>query len=757
MRYVLLICIAAVMFAAAAERPKIGLVLSGGGARGGAHLGVIRVLEEHRIPIDGIVGTSMGAFVGGLYASGLSVRRIQRLLTKTDWNRYLTIDYNRDNMPFRRKALQRDFPGDMHLGIDANNSFSLTSGLFKQQYMLQFLKSLTFPVSDRKDFDHLPIPFRAVATNLDNGDTVVLSKGSLAKSIYASLAIPGAFEPIVIDGKTLVDGGISDNLPLDVMRNEMQMDIIIVVDISTPFTKNKDYGNILDVIGQLTDIMSRRNVESTLATLHSNEILITPDLKGFSPLDSDAFAPIIKRGDAAAEAAYAKRLSPLSVSDDAYSRYRTRLASVRRIDECPVIDKIKIDNTTWLNDAVIRDRLQVHPGEQPRFTQIQRNVESIYDMMIFDEVDCRYQDVNGSHVMTITATPSRDVNGRLKFAFGFEDDFNGHSDYSVKAEYLMFGLNSYGGEWRSRFSIGIEKLIYTELYQPLDPLQRFYIRPRLFYRDKKVYVTPSIFASHETHADLDQSLPIRARETGAAFGLGGIIGNSVGLEAGATLKEVNPSVDRFVKDGNGSYFETTSARQSLVSYYFDFDVDTFDNPFFPSRGYVVSASLKRTHTIKNGDTDYSSFFGALTGVYSRDRHSLLFKIKGGKSFNTKNFDEGQDFNAFYTLGGLFNLSGLPTNAVTGDEMLFGALIYRYRITKKGFFGNLSFPLYAGASMEMGDAWYAHYTGNDALKENILKAGSVYLAADTLLGPFYFAWGMTEGGYHTLYLSLGKSF
>ncbi len=756
MRVLLLIALAGMAMLCAAERPKIGLVLSGGGARGGAHLGIIRVFEEHRIPIDAIVGTSMGAFVGGLYASGLSVNRIESLLTDTDWNRFVSTDYDRRNIPFRRKALQRDFPGNMHLGIDAANTFSMASGLFRRQYMLQFLKSLTFPVSDRNDFDHLPIPFRAVATDLDNGETAVLSQGSLAKSIYASLAIPGVFDPIVIDGRTLVDGGISDNLPLDVMRREMDVDVIVVVDISTPF-KKKSYESIFDVIGQMTDIMTRRNVEKNLATLQRSEILITPDLKEFSPLDSEAFPTIIRRGEIAAKESLTGPLGSLSMRPEAYRRYRAELDGARRVDECPVIDEVRIDNPTWLNDAAIRSRLHIEPGDRPRFAQVQKELQNIYDMMIFDEVDCRYGDENGSMVMTVAATPSKDVNGRLKFAFGFEDDFNGHSDYSVKMEYLMFGINSYGGEWRNRLTIGIEKLVFTELYQPLDALQRYFVRPRLFYRNKKLYVTPTILTGHDTSAPLDESVSLQARETGGALSLGRNFGNVFKIEGGTVVKQVEPSMDRFIVDGNKTVYEHLSKRQSLVQYYADVESDTFDNPFFPSEGFVFSGRLLRAHTIRNGDTDYTQAYGDVTGALSRGHHTLLMHLKGGKSFDTKNFDAGQDFNAFFTLGGLFNLSGLPTNAVTGDEMLFGALIYRYRITKKGFFGSLSFPLYAGLSAETGDAWYAHYSDNPSLKEDILYAGSAYLAAETPLGPFYFAWGMARGGYHALYLSLGKSF
>jgi len=742
----------------AAGRPKVGLVLSGGGARGAAHLGVLRVLERHRIPVDGIVGTSMGAFVGGLYASGMSVDAIETLLETTPWEEYISTDYNRKQIPFRRKKLQRDFPGNLKIGIDANGSLSTRSGLFKRQYMLQFLRAKTFPVSNIRDFDRLPIPFRAVATDLDNGRSVVLAEGSLAKSIYASLSIPGAFEPIVIGGRTLVDGGMSDNLPVDVMRREMKMDVIIVVDITTPFDSERDYDNFLSVIGQLTDIMSRRNVENNLASLRPDEILITPDLKGFSTLDAGSFSPIIHRGEAAAERTYRALLKPYGLSESAYAAYRRRLRSVPRLDSCPVIDEIRIDNPTWLDNRALLSRLRLKAGERPEFPEVQRDVEKIYNMMIFDEVDCRYDDVNGTEVLTIRTTPSEDVNGQLKFSIGFEDDFNGHSDYSARFEYIMFGINRYGGEWRSRGSIGIERLLYTELYQPLDPLQNFYIRPAIYYRNRKVYVNPAIFTDHQVRTGLDDSVPVQAKEYGGGIAAGVNLGNVARVELGALYKEVEPEVDTFSLDGNLTRYERVSVRQKIFRWTASVEADTFDDPFFPTEGYAGEIVFSHTYTPDSGtDMTYSQFFGTVTAAFTRDAHTVLMKVAGGKTFDTEDFDETQDFNSFFTLGGLFNLSGLPTNAVTGDEMLFGSLIYRYRLTEKDFFGSLGFPLYAGGSFETGDAWYTHYTENRALRENILTSGSLFLAADTVLGPFYFAVGATEGGYHTLYLSLGKSF
>ena len=193
------------------KRPTIGLVLSGGGARGGAHVGVLKILEEKKIPVDLIVGTSMGSFVGGLYASGKTPQEIEELLIKTDWKKYIRTDFVREDTSMRQKAVEYQYQGRLGFGIDENDNIVMPTGALKRQPMLiKFLKECEH-VENINDFDKLPIPFRAVATNIKNGKKVILKSGSLAKSIYASSAIPGGFQPININGVDLVDGGVSEH------------------------------------------------------------------------------------------------------------------------------------------------------------------------------------------------------------------------------------------------------------------------------------------------------------------------------------------------------------------------------------------------------------------------------------------------------------------------------------------------------------------------------------------------------------------
>lgn len=750
-----------------AERPRIGLVLSGGGARGGAHLGVIKSFERHNIPIDAIVGTSMGSFIGGLYASGMSSGEIERMLTTMDWNKVITVDYDRQKIPYRRKHLQAAFPGNAKVGVNTDNEVVFGTGLFKRQTMLQFLEKKTLPVSNVKKFDDLRIPFRSVASRLRDGERVVLRDGDLAEAIYASIAIPGGFDPIKIDGEVLVDGGVADNLPLDVMREEMDVDYIVVVDISTPYEKDAKFDNYISVMGQLVNILMRKNVEETVASMagHDNEVLIVPDLEGYTPLDADKYPEIIAIGEKTAEAEYNKKLSRFSLYERDYYRYLADRPKVK-IEEDPVIDRIDLDNGTYLNDEAILALIHLKVGDRVDHNQLEQDMMEIYDLMIFDDVRYRIVNEGGKSVLKILTTPSWDVNGQIKFALGFEDNFNGHSDYFVKLEYIKFGLNSYAGEWRTRVSFGLENLLLTELYQPLDSYGHFYLRPAIYYKNKKVYVTPDILDPGFIKTALDETFVMQTKDYGAVLGLGVNVTQNHRIEVGGDLRHVEPYADLLSFENFQYVYRTASSQADILDVWGVYEYDNLDNAFFPTTGRRMTAKIRYSDQFRSeGDEllNYYQYFLEFAGAFSYGKSTFAPRMKFGETFDVQatggngDFTNTQDFSSFYTLGGLFNLSGLPSNAVVGNNIAFASLVYRYRLSDDDFFGSLSAPLYVGASVESGTTWYGI---DDFSTDMLIYSGSVYVAADTIIGPFYLGGGLStfeEKNYFSIYISLGQSF
>ncbi|WP_438863129.1 patatin-like phospholipase family protein [Neptunicella sp.] len=224
----------------AINRPCTALVLGGGGARGGAHLGVIRQLESQNIPIDIIVGTSIGAFIGGLYASGSSPDEIHKILTELNWGSGYRDRVYRDEMPMRRKHQRDEFPIRLDLGVDLDG-IKMPKGVLLGQAMAELVVQAFGVQPDLAHFDQLPIPFRAVATNLINRDAVVLDSGSLVSAVQASMSIPGVVRPMQLNGLLLVDGGVANNLPISIAK-QLGAERVIAVDIEAPL-KTQDQLN----------------------------------------------------------------------------------------------------------------------------------------------------------------------------------------------------------------------------------------------------------------------------------------------------------------------------------------------------------------------------------------------------------------------------------------------------------------------------------------------------------------------------------
>ena len=565
MRFFLLLSLALSLLYAE-QRPKIALVLSGGGARGGAHVGVLKALEEYKVPVDFIVGTSMGAYMGGLYASGKSPQEIEEILLKTPWREYIRTDFDRTKIPFRKKEYEYTYQGRLGLGVDVGNNLVIPTGVLKRENLLFLFLEQTNHAENIHDFNDFPIPFKAVATNIKNGEAVILDKGSLAKSIYASSAIPGGLQPINIDGVDLVDGGVSNNFPIQVAK-DMGADIIIAVDVSEDFAQKLDVNSYFVVMKQLVDILVRKNANESIMGLGEEDIIITPDLNGYGTLDADAYEYIIEKGYQAAQSG-AEVLKKYALSDEAYEEYKM-MHRYCNDKEFPIIDTIEIDNPTYLSDNSILDRLHVNVGDVLDEKQLQEDLLLIYNMMLFDSVTYEIVKKEDENILRIITTPSWDNHGEIRFAFGLEDDFMGHANYSIKLGYTMFGLNSYGGEWRNDFEIGSSQKAATEWFQPLDSLQRFYIRPSLSYEERvdAIPVNSDLGAKAGT-------FDLEITRYGASMACGVHLAQSFELETG---------VGRF-DDSLIVASSEIDLRFKARPIYGSFSIDTLDNLNFPNSG-----------------------------------------------------------------------------------------------------------------------------------------------------------------------------
>src|SRR5580693_1870 len=343
---------------AADARPRICLVLSGGGARGMAHIGVLKVLEELKVPIDCIAGTSMGAVVGGLYASGMTAAQIETTMRSVDWQEAFRDAPPRRDLAFRRKQDDRNFLVRLPLGLK-HGKILLPKGFIQGQKLQETLRQLTLPFSNSTDFDLLPTPFRAVATDLETGNAVVMGEGDLSIAMRASVSAPGVFAPVELNGRLLVDGGLAENLPINVAR-AMHADILIVSDVSFPLLPLAKLDSALSISNQMLAILVRKDSDRQRATLTPRDILIEPSLGSATSTDFTVPNNVIAGGAAAARDAVAK-LSAYSVGDSAYREYLARRAA--REPGLPAIQFVRVDEQSKRYEKTIMAEMQPLVGK----------------------------------------------------------------------------------------------------------------------------------------------------------------------------------------------------------------------------------------------------------------------------------------------------------------------------------------------------------------------------------------------------------
>ena len=375
---------AATAAGASPSRPLVGLVLSGGGARGGAHIGVLRALEELRVPVDYLAGTSIGAIVGGFYVSGMSVADLEQLVESLEWETAFLNVTPRQLKSFRRKRDDDSFLVNQKPGLN-HGEFELPVGLVQGQVIDMIISRETLRASQVQNFDQLAIPFRAVAGDIVTGDAVVLGSGSLARAIRASMSIPAALAPIEIDGRLLVDGGIANNLPVDVAR-EMGADVVIAVDISSALLGRDTLKSVLDVTTQLTNLLTRGGTLDQRARLTANDVLLLPQFS--ADLGSADFTRMRETIQAGYDAVMGRRadFERLALTEEQYDAYIAARTDPRMRD-LPVVDFVRLDNEAPIADSVVDARLgAIKLGEPLDVDAVEKAVNTVYGLDYYQNV-----------------------------------------------------------------------------------------------------------------------------------------------------------------------------------------------------------------------------------------------------------------------------------------------------------------------------------------------------------------------------------
>ncbi len=709
------------------SRPRIGLVLSGGGARGAAHVGVLKVLEQMHIPIDAIAGTSMGAVVGGLYASGMSAADIETLVRSVNWQDAFQDRPPRADLGFRRKQDDRNFLVRYALGV-SHDGFTLPKGLIQGQKLNQLLRNATLPVAEVNDFNRLPVPFRAVTTDLVTGQAVVLDQGDLVTAMRASMSAPGVFQPVQLDGRLLVDGGLVDNLPVEIARS-MNVDVLIVVDVTFPLYKQNQLNSPLEITNQAFAILIRNRTLAERQTLHAADLLIEPDLGTTTSAD---FTRVPQSIDAGIEATLRAKpqLAALVADDAAYQRYVAQRK--QETNRTPVVNFIKLDDRSRRYTKMVDAAMEDVVGKPLDRTLMQRKLSSLYALDLFESIDYALVEDQGESGLEFHLRRKSWGPNYVRVGLNIEDDFAGNSRYNAAARFIMTELNSLGGEWLTDLQIGDNPKFYSEFYQPLSFSPSYFLLPKFDFEVRNVQVSDPVHGVAE----------YRVRTVAGGLDFGRELGTwgeaRVGLQRGHG--------DSHVRVGDPSLPSQQFERGGFIA---SFDYDKLDNVYFPRHGEQFDLTWTAERVGMGANDNIDSVQMSWLVARSIDRHTFIFSTNVGTTLD--NLSSPQDF---FTLGGFFNLSGLAPNSLSGPHYGIARLIY-YRKVGKGGSGVLDFPAYAGFSLEAGNTWQDR--GEASNWNSFKKDASLFIGLDTLLGPVYLATGFDSSGQKAFYLFLGRTF
>jgi NTE family protein len=709
-------------------RIKVGLALSGGGARGGAHVGVLKALEELNVPIDYIAGTSMGAIIGGFYAAGYSADEIEQIMDEMDWDRALSDSPDRNDRTMRKKEVEAEFLIPYRVGYNKGR-FQAALGAIQGQHLDQVFQRILQPAATAHSFDQLPIPFRAIATDLVTGEAVVLSQGSLADTLRASMSVPGVFAPVRIDGRILVDGGMANNMPVDVVR-DMGADVVIAVDISSQLLKEEQLTSVLSVTEQLTNFLTRRTTQQQIDSLGSNDVLIVPPLGEFSAADFKGAGDMIPLGY---QATMEHQAHLLAFAEQERSRDPVPAEHLAERDGRDpgiyLVSFVDISNNSVLNDEIIRSRLATQPGEALDLDALDRSVDRIYSLDVFESVTYDLvENSAGEHGILVSATARKWGPNYMQFGLELSNDFTGNSDFKIGAGYTRNALNSLGGEMRVIASMGREDQLRFDFYQPVDLGANWFVNSQLGWKRQNynLWLEEARLAEYEIYG------------WAAKLGVGRNFGTTHQLRldyryGGAQAELIT-----------GTPIPEVSDRIDIGELFLSYRHDSLDSLYFPTSGMAHDLTYHFADTALGAGLDYQQISGSgtLSGSWGKNTASLNYSL--GYSF-----DDSAPLESWYQMGGFGRLSGLAPDQLSGRHAALATLALYRRLNEIQFL-----PAYAGLTLEAGNVWNF---GRDAALDDLRYSASLFIGAESPIGPLYFAVGHSDSHDTAVYFYVGHPF
>jgi NTE family protein len=707
------------------SHPKIGLVLSGGGARGFAHIGVLQWFEEHHIPVDYVAGTSMGGLIGGMYAIGLTPDEMKAISYNIDW-----IDLFRpvpayDTLDFRRKEDRRAYPNGIELGL--KGGLKLPPGLNSGHQLGLLFSRLTLPYSTIQSFDELPIPFRCMATDMVEAKPVVLSRGSLASALQATMSIPGVFAPVEIEGKILAsDGGLLNNIPTDIMK-DLGVDTIIAVDIGTPLGGRESMGSLGSILGQTIGVVTIENVRRNKKLA---DILIEPDLKKFETMDFPRAREITDLGYAGAEKMSSKLL-PFALSESDWQAYVAERQS-RIKKEVPNPKFVEVIGTNESAAKKIELKLKDFVDQPLDPLVFNKELTKIWGRGRYLGLAYQMVDENGQPGLLIKAREKEYAPPFLNVGLELNNTSTDELDVNLRARVTFFDIGSEGSEVRIDGSLGSETSIGGEYFYRVGA-SNFFVAPRAFTRKDKV----NLFREEEQIAQYNLREYAGALDIGYEFGTTDQV--RLGYQGG------HLSASRTVGD---PVLPEVSGARSLS--YLVWHHDSVDSAVIPTHGFLVNSELRYVidspvldETLNDSSLTQFLFRGA--AFIPAGPKNTLFAIGEGDT----SFGDHPGVSEQFTIGGLFRVSGLSKAEFRGSNALILGGGYLRKIA--------DMPPLLGEKISVG-IWYEAGSAYEELEDarffHSLSAGGF---VETVLGPIFLGVSFASEGRNNFYFAIGRFF
>jgi NTE family protein len=714
------------------NRPRIGLALSGGGARGFAHVGILRALETMKIPVDCIAGTSAGSAVAAAYASGLTPDEIEKFLKSADWDRDMFDDLPpRKDQSTRRKTEEKSYMFDVTVGL-RDGSVMLPPGLISGQKIELFLHTMLGESGILDSFDQLAIPFRAMATDLEAGELVVQDRGSLVTAVRASMAVPSAFAPVQSDGKLLVDGGLTRNMPVDIVRS-MCADVVIAVDIGSPLLTRQELSNPFGIGGQMISILMERNMRDSRAEIRPGiDVLVRPELGDISAANFTRGIEGIPAGEAAMLGARSE-LSRLILSEADYAAWQAARADRARVDNR--YGSVRITGVTPAVERMLLEQAAVPPSGELDPIRMQAVINRWNANADFDRIGYSLQPGNPSQVLQISVIERSWGPDYLHFGMNAAADSGSTSMFNIMAGFRRPNANAYGAEFKAELQMGTVNRLFLEFFQPFD-FGRFnlFVAPQLLAEKAPVWIfqgTTNIaqYAVVTEQASLD-------------FGIQGLLGEfRIGLLGGQ--RKTNPVIGAVVLPSVDASFVGTQASATI---------DQLDATDFPRDGYRFNTSYRLEQDYQRQPS--GEYLARLVQVNAKwvgslGNHTFAGSVRAGEASNPP-----IALNQVFSLGGFMNLSGFQINQTLGTSLRYGSLSYQYQM--------LTLPQPLGRGVYAGMAFEgAHMSGDTvgSTTQGWVPGATAFMGANTAIGPLYAGYGYANPsgmrGSRLWYIFLGR--